>query len=69
MEILIPDEMLERLGTYYSHEFTQNNLPWVTALPFEQWLEKQLRRMYGDQWFIRGEEDGRGDEAYPVDSN
>jgi len=39
--VIISDEQLERLGRYYTSEFVRKVMPWVTEVPFHEWLERQ----------------------------
>lgn len=46
--ILIPDELLHRLGEFYSSEFVEKNMPWLRQMAFEQFLEREIRdRTFG----------------------
>lgn len=55
---LIPDNMLDSLGDFYSSEFVARNMPWIRQMTFEQFLEREIRggiwrelkRKEGSRW-------------------
>lgn len=38
----IPDELLDRFGTFYSSEFVEKNMPWIRQLTFEQYVQREM---------------------------
>lgn len=39
----IDDVLLDKLGEFYCSEYVALNQPWIREIPFEQWVERQLK--------------------------
>ncbi|WP_027416636.1 hypothetical protein [Aneurinibacillus terranovensis] len=44
-KLVLNDELLEKLGSYYSHRFVQRNMPWLVEMGFEAFLNRELLRL------------------------
>lgn len=45
----VPDELLDKLGAFYSSEYVRRCQPWVLGLPFYEWLQRELEKRKGGQ--------------------
>ncbi|WCK56191.1 hypothetical protein PP175_09885 [Aneurinibacillus sp. Ricciae_BoGa-3] len=43
--VVLDDQLLEKLATYYSHPFVQMNMPWVKEMGFDAFVNKELERL------------------------
>jgi hypothetical protein len=41
--ILIPDDLLNSLGEFYSSEYVAKNQPWILEMTFEQYVQREMR--------------------------
>ena len=40
-------QMSEKLATYYHSEYVLKNQPWILEIPFQNWLQREMFRIYG----------------------
>jgi hypothetical protein len=43
--VVLDDQLLEKLATYYSHPFVEANMPWVKEMGFDAFVTKELERL------------------------
>jgi hypothetical protein len=43
--LIVSDAQLESLGEFYCSDFVEKNMPWVRALTFEEFVQRELRKL------------------------
>lgn len=49
----IPDELLDKLGEYYTSAYVAKNQPWVLKLSFQEFVQRHINRGGGEQGGLR----------------
>lgn len=49
----ISDELLDKLGDFYTSAFVENHMPWIRKITFAEWVERQVRGGENDARTLR----------------